>query len=405
MTNVQHEAPAFPMARPPGCPLDPPAEYGRMRAEAPVAPAILPDGSRTWLISRYADVRAVLRDPRVSADLRKPGFPIISAAERTLVDVGFHPGFIRTDPPEHGQLRRMVSADFTIRRVKALRPAIQRLVDERVDRIIDGPKPVDLVAELALPVPSTVICWLLGVPVADIGKFNEWTRAVVDADTTPEQTQEANAAILGYFDELIAIKQREPADDIVSRLVRQHEAGKLTRPDVLTTSMLLLVAGHETTANMISLGVLTLLQHPEQAAALRENAGLASRAVEELLRYLSISEFATTRVATEDLEVGGRLIRAGDGIVALTPSANRDATAFPDPDTVDIHRKSRQHVAFGFGPHQCVGQSLARAELQIVFPTLLRRIPGLRLAVPAEELRYKLNEGIFGVLSLPVAWD
>ncbi|SFP00956.1 Cytochrome P450, partial [Saccharopolyspora antimicrobica] len=287
---TEHEAPAFPMARPPGCPLDPPAEYGRMRAEAPVAPAILPDGSRAWLISRYADVRAVLRDPRVSADLRKPGFPIISAAERTLVDAGFHPGFIRTDPPEHGQLRRMVSADFSIRRVKALQPAIQRLVDELLDRIVTGPKPVDLVTELALPVPSTVICWLLGVPVADIGKFNEWTRAVVDADTTPEQTQEANAAILGYFDELIAVKQREPADDIVSRLVRQHEAGKLTRPDVITTSMLLLMAGHETTANMISLGVLTLLQHPEQAAALRENADLAARAVEELLRYLSISE-------------------------------------------------------------------------------------------------------------------
>ncbi|GAA0503783.1 cytochrome P450 [Saccharopolyspora subtropica] len=400
-----HEVLTFPMARPTGCPLDPPEHYRAMRQSAPVARATLPDGSPTWLVSRYADVRAVLRDPRVSADLRAPGFPIISAAERALVDAGFHPGFIRTDPPEHGRLRQMVAHDFTIKRSSALRPDIQRLVDERIDAMLAGPRPADLVAELALPVPSTVICWLLGVPVDDIGSFNAWTRTIVDATTTPEETQAANTAILEYFDRLIAVKQREPGDDIVSRLVARHEAGELSRQDVLTTSMLLLVAGHETTANMISLGVLALLQHPEQAAALRDDPDLAPGAVEELLRYLSISEFATTRVAVRDLEVGGQVIRAGEGIVALTPSANRDAAVFADPDVLDIRRGSRQHVAFGFGPHQCVGQSLARTELRIVYPTLLRRIPTLRLAADPATLRYKRDEGIFGVHALPVTWD
>ncbi|GAA4868690.1 cytochrome P450 [Saccharopolyspora cebuensis] len=394
---------AFPMPRPAGCPFDPPAEFARLREQEPVARAVLPDGSPVWLLTRYHDVRAALRDPAASADLRAPGFPIVTAAERALVDHGVHPGFIRTDPPEHSRMRALVAADFGVRRAEALRPAIERLVDSCLDRVLAGPRPADLVAELAMPVPSTVICWVLGVPVDDIGSFNAWTRALVDAGSTPEQTQEANGAITAYLDRLITTKLDEPGDDLLSRLAEEHRRGGIGREDVLATAVLLLVAGHETTANMISMGALALLHHPERAAELRADPGLAPRAVEELLRYLSVSEFATTRAAVRDVEVGGRTIRAGEGLLPLTQAANRDPAVFADPDALDFHRRSKRHVAFGFGVHQCVGQSLARVELQVVYPALLRRIPTLRVA--DGELGLKQGEGIVGVRRLPVTWD
>lgn len=382
---------AFPMPRPAGCPFDPPAEFARLREQEPVSRAVLPDGSPVWLLTRYHDVRAALRDPAASADLRAPGFPIVTAAERALVDHGVHPGFIRTDPPEHSRMRALVAADFGVRRAEALRPAIERLVDSCLDRVLAGPKPADLVAELAMPVPSTVICWVLGVPVDDIGSFNAWTRALVDAGSTPEQTQEANGAITAYLDRLITAKLDEPGDDLLSRLAEEHRRGGIGREDVLATAVLLLVAGHETTANMIALGTLALLENPDQLALLRdaEDESVIASAVEELLRYLNITHNGRRRVALADIEIAGEVIRAGEGVIVPNDIGNRDPEVFADPDRLDITRDARRHVAFGFGVHQCLGQPLARLELQVVYGTLYRRLPGLRLATDRDRIPFK----------------
>ncbi|WP_158895466.1 cytochrome P450 [Amycolatopsis anabasis] len=382
--------PAFPMRRPARCPLGQPPDYPRLRAERPVAVARLYDDSRLWLLTRHKDVRAVLAVPRVSANQNAPGFPVPTPELRRIVlELNTNVGMLRTDPPRHDVLRRIVIRDFTVKRVEAMRPAIQRLVDERIDDLLAGDKPADLVTALALPVPSTVICWLLGVPVADQADFNRWSRLTNAAGVPAEQQATANAALLDYLRNLIVVKERHPGDDIISRLIEQREAGTIDAEEVLANTTLMLAAGHETTANMIALGTLTLLRHPEQAAALRDDPSLARNAV----------------VATEDIEIGGQVIRAGDGIAALNLAANRDPEAFADPDTLDIRRDTRRHVAFGYGVHQCLGQNLARAELQVVYPTLLRRIPSLRLAVELDEVEFRLDDPLFGLTSLPVTWD
>ncbi|GLW11248.1 cytochrome P450 [Microtetraspora sp. NBRC 13810] len=394
----------FPLARPADDPLAPPEIFRRLRDREPVTMATLWDGSRAWLVARHADVRAVLRDLPVSADITRPGFPRIFPLQQALPQ-GERPPFVLMDPPDHDVLRKLINADFVVRRIEALRPRIRRLVDEHVDAMLAGPRPADLVRAVALPVPSTVICWLLGVPVAEQGAFNEWTSTAIDATSTPERRAHAYGAIGGLLDRLLAEKEHRPGDDMLTRLARHVTSGAVSRHDALTTAMLILIAGHETTANMIALGTLTLLGHPEQADALRDDPGLAPNAVEELLRYLSIVDGVIGRVALEDFTLAGRQVRAGDGIVVLIPSANRDPGVFDDPDTLDLRRPARRHVAFGYGLHQCLGQPLARVELQVTLTTLLRRVPGLRLAVPMSELTFKQNDGVYGVRSLPLTWN
>jgi cytochrome P450 len=403
--NTSAEIPRFPMTRAAGCPLHPPPAVLALQAQAPIARVRLWDGSSPWLVTRYADQRALLADPRISHDSEHSGYPHPTAAlrERTKMSRTF----ITMDDPEHARLRRMVTARFAIKRVEALRPSIQRIVDGLIDQMLAGPKPVDLVQAFALPVPSLVICELLGVPYADHDFFQANSRILTNRESSPEAAREANGKLLGYLDRLVTEKLANAGDDLLSQLAIEHvKTGELTQQEEASMAVLLLLAGHETTANMIALGTLALLEHPDQLAALREadDPKLVAGAVEELLRYLTIVHSGLRRVALADIEIGDQTIRAGDGVIVATDAGNRDEEAFADPGSLDVHRDARRHVAFGFGVHQCLGQPLARVELQVVYGTLYRRIPSLRLAADREQVPFKHDGLIYGVYELPVTW-
>ncbi|HEY0640955.1 MAG TPA: cytochrome P450 [Pseudonocardiaceae bacterium] len=400
---TEHAAPPerkIPMAR--ECPFSPPAQYARMVRDEPVARVRLPNGDQVWALTRYADIRAMLTDARFSSDNRLPGYPVFSLeapSEQPLQTM------INLDAPAHGEARRKVISEYTAKRIKDLRPAVQRIVDERLDRILAGPQPVDLVAELAVPVPALVMCEQLGIPLADHEFFLSNATNLVSITATEADRDAAFGALAGYLMNLIMTKENEPGDDLISRqIAKNREAGDHDTMSLMGLTFLLLVAGHETSANMIALGTALLLEHPEQRERICADPSLTPNAVEEMLRYFTVSELAMVRVATEDVEIGDRTIRAGEGVVALINAANHDPEAFPDPDTFDIDRPARNHLAFGYGAHQCLGQSLARLEFQIVFDTLLARLPGLKLAVPFEELRFKSEEGVYGLHELPVTW-
>ncbi|MGW3966776.1 cytochrome P450 [Amycolatopsis sp. NPDC005003] len=396
------EIPEYPMTRAAGCPFDPPPAARALQEEARLARVRLWDGSTPWLVTRYADQRALLVDRRVSADITRPGYP--SPAPLPKGGTGF--GFILMDDPEHARLRKMVTAPFTIRRVAAMRPAVQRIVDDLIDELLAGSKPVDLVEAFALPVPSLVICELLGVPYADHGFFQENSKVIVRRDVTPEERAAGHQALIGYLDRLVGAKLENPADDLLSGVAARVAAGELTRVEAAQMGLLLLVAGHETTANMIALGTLALLEHPDQLALLREgdDPALVASAVEELLRYLNITHNGRRRVALEDIEIAGETIRAGEGLIMASDIGNRDPEAFPDGDRLDLTRDAHRHVAFGFGVHQCLGQPLARLELQVVYSTLYRRIPTLAPAVELGKIPFKHDGSVYGVYELPVTW-
>ncbi|WP_330347222.1 cytochrome P450 [Streptomyces sp. NBC_00582] len=394
--------PEFPMPRADRCPFDPPPALRELQEQAPLTKVRLWDGTEPWLVTRYADQRALLGDPRVSADTDRPGYPTKASPEAGEGKLSF----IMMDDPEHARLRRMVTAPFAIKKVEALRPAVQRIVDDLIDGLLAGPRPVDLVEEFALPIPSLVICELLGVPYDDHAFFQDNTRTMVHRDATAEQRGQASREVAGYLAGLIGKRLAEPRDDLLSSIAARITAGEIDHQQATEMALLLLIAGHETTANMIALGTLALLQHPDQLALLREtdDPRLVSSAVEELLRYLHITHLGRRRAVTEDIEIGGQIIRAGEGVIMVNEVANRDPEVFPDPDRLDLTRDARRHVAFGFGVHQCLGQPLARMELQAVYGTLYRRIPSLRLVGTLDDVRFKHDAFIYGVHSLPVTW-
>ncbi|MEV5670804.1 cytochrome P450 [Streptomyces sp. NPDC052503] len=393
-------APEFPMPRAEGCPFDPPPALKKEQEQGPLRKVRLWDGTTPWLVTRYADQRALLADPRTSADITRPGYPS-SAPVR-----GSSFSFILMDDPEHARQRRMVTAPFTIKRVEAMRPAVQKIVDGLIDDMLAGPPRADLVQAFALPVPSLVICELLGVPYADHDFFQENSKILISRSAAPEERGAAHAKLIGYLDELMGHKIARPADDLLSGLGTRVGAGELSRQEAAEMGVLLLIAGHETTANMIALGTLALLEHPDQLALLRDSDDpkAVAGAVEELLRYLNITHGGRRRVAVEDIEIGGEVIRAGEGIIVPNDIGNRDPEVFADPDRLDLGRDARRHVAFGFGVHQCLGQPLARMELQVVYSTLYRRIPTLRLDAGLEDLSFKHDGAVYGVYELPVAW-
>lgn len=393
--------PTVPAARATGCPFAPPPAYEQAHRTAPVSRVRLWDGSPCWLVTGHPQSRAVLGDQRFSADARHPGFPFLAPGRRELVG-RTTPTFLRLDDPEHARQRRMLTADFIVKRVEAMAPRIQRIVDDTLDRMTSGgARSADLVAEFALPVPSLVICDLLGVPYADHALFQSLSAVLLDIGAPPEAVGAAQRELTGYLSELTARKRRDPDDSLLGRLAARDDLGD---DEAAAMGVLLLVAGHETTANMTALGTLALLRRPDQAARLRAEPALMPGAVEELLRYLSIVHLGVPRVATEDVDLDGTRIRAGEGVLCMVSTANRDGTVFPDPGGLDVTRDARRHLAFGFGVHQCLGQPLARAELRIALATLLRRLPGLRIAVPPEEVRYRSDMIVYGVRELPVTW-
>ena len=394
--------PEFPMPRQSRCPFDPPPALKDLQQEGPLAKVRLWDGSESWLVTRYAEQRALLGDPRVSADTDRPGYPTKASPEAGEGKLSF----IMMDDPEHARLRRMVTAPFAVKKVEALRPAVQRIVDDLIDDMLAGPAPVDLVDAFALPIPSLVICELLGVPYEEHDFFQEHTRTMVRTTAAPEERGAASREVAGYLAGVVGKRIAEPKDDLLSSIAGRVTAGELTHQQATEMALLLLIAGHETTANMIALGTLALLQHPDQLAFLRESddPGLVASAVEELLRYLHITHLGRRRAVTEDIEIAGQVIKAGEGVIMVNEIGNRDPEVFADPDRLDITRDARRHVAFGFGVHQCLGQPLARMELQVVYGTLYTRIPSLRLAGDLRDVRFKTDAFIYGVHELPVSW-
>lgn len=379
------------------CPYDPVPEHVRLREdEGPVAKVRLPNGREVWALTRLADARAMLADPRFSSNRRQPGHPNYMPG----MPADAHRELIEMDPPEHTAARKAVIGEFTVKRMALLRPRVQQIVDDHIDRMLAGPKPADLVQALSLPVPSLVICEILGVPYADREFFQRRS-----ADFLGQRDRAALGEVVhdltSYMTELVMSKVKTPTDDLLSRQL----AKGVNVEDVIGLGFLLLIAGHETTANQISLGIFTLLDKPELAAQLRAEPDRISDAIEELLRFFTItSESGSSRMALEDVEIAGVPIAAGEGVVALAHTANRDPAAFADPDKLNLFRGARNHIAFGFGAHQCLGQNLARVELEIVYNTVLRRIPDLALAAPVDELRFKQNGPIYGLYELPVTW-
>ncbi|MFF9086259.1 cytochrome P450 [Streptomyces sp. NPDC014991] len=398
-------APAEPVAFPQDrtCPYHPPTGYDPLRDGRPLSRVTLYDGREVWVVTAHATARTLLADPRLSADRRRAGFPAVTArfeAARTR-----RVALLGEDDPEHQRQRRMMIPSFTVRRATELRPWIQRIVDGLLDAMIQQGPPAELVSAFALPVPSMVICGLLGVPYADHEYFEEQSRRLLRGPTG-EDTEEARRRLEEYLGGLIdaKAKETEPGDGILDELVhRRLRTGELERAEAVSLAIILLVAGHETTANMISLGTYTLLRQPGRAAELGADPALLPGAVEELLRMLSIAE-GLQRVAVEDIEVAGTTIRAGEAVLFATSVINRDPAVYDDPDALDLHRSARHHMAFGFGIHQCLGQNLARAELEIALGSLFARLPGLRLAAPAEEIPFKPGDTIQGMLELPVTW-
>ena len=394
-------APEYPMPR--TGPLDPPPDLYGLQREAPVCRVKLWDGSEPWLVTRHEDVRTVLTDPRLSVQTDRPGFPRFSAGAPS--SMGGRPTFISLDPPEHDVIRKMLAGSFTPRRMELLRPDLDRIADGLLDGMVAHGPPIDLVPEYALPLPSLVICRLLGVPYEDHERFQGWSRAFVDTTRQFESIADAGRRMTNYLDELVSIKEQTPGDDLLSRLLEEQvRPGALDKDSLVDIARLMLTAGHETTANAIALGVVTLLRHPLQLGELRDDPSLVRGAVEELLRYLTINHLGRRRVAIGDLVVGDQDIHAGDGVIAAADIANRDESIFTNPDAFDVHRDARQHVAFGFGIHQCLGQHLARLELEVALQTLFRRLPALALAVPFEELTFKHDKIVYGVDALPVRW-
>ncbi|WP_327709497.1 cytochrome P450 [Streptomyces sp. NBC_00464] len=398
---TETETVSFPQNR--TCPYHPPAGYpSASRGQQSVSRVRLFDGRTVWLVTGHAEARALLVDPRLSSDRENPAFPIF--APRLAATAQRRVELLGVDDPEHNVQRRMLIPSFTVRRAAALRPSIQEIVDRLLDAVAEQGPPAELVNAFALPVPSMVICALLGVPYADHEFFEAQSRKLLRGPAGSD-VDAAREALNEYFRTLIERKRRDPGEGLLDELIaKQLETGAVDLEELVRLAQILLVAGHETTANMISLGTLTLLQHPDQLALMRDGSGAGiPAAVEELLRFLSIAD-GLSRVAVEDIEVGGATFRAGDGVLLSAAVINRDESVYPAPDELDLGRGARNHVAFGFGIHQCLGQNLARAELEIALPALFSRLPGLRLAVPVEEIPFKPGDTVQGLLELPVTW-
>ena len=402
--SAQSEAPRFPFPPAP-VPYDPGQEVRELMAKCPVNRVVLPDDSTAWLVTGFDEAREVMIDQRYSRALVFAPGRKVYGVEATLADA-----MIAMDPPEHTRLRRLVAGAFTERRIQALRPRVALIVDDLIDAMLAGPRPADLSHAFSLMVPASVICVLLGVPIADVDRFREWSNTIfADWSRSRDKIAGAYAAMSRYMSELIAQKRKAPGDDLISVLIDARDsAGKLTEDELVQFCIGLLAAGHETTASSINISFVALCQYPEQLARLRAGPGLIPAAVEELLRYVIISGsgfIPLARVTREEVCLGGVTIPAGETVLPSFNVANRDPAAFADPDRLDVGRAPRTHLGFGAGAHHCLGAQLARMELQEAFRGLLTRLPGLRMTVPMSELEFRAGQAIASMRELPVTWD
>lgn len=393
--------PPLPMQR--GCPFDPPLQYKQLRVEQPISRVRTPRGDLAWLVTRHQDIRAVLTDRRFSSDPLAPGYPSYLSG-----DVAPPPGFfMQMDAPVHSRLRDLVIHEFKSAFVEELRPRMQSIVDGMIDDMLALKPPVDFVSVMALPTASLIICDLLGVPYEDSPFIQSRTDTVLDRSQTPEASQKAAFELMMYFDKVVTEKEVTPSDDLLGRLLADPANREVaTHQEFVGIAALLLLGGYDTMAQVMGLGTLTLLQNPDQLRDfLAAPEELGNGLVDEMVRYLTVNHAGLPRAATADVEVGGQLIRAGEGVLLMLSSGNRDEAAFPNADAFDIHRKVSTHVGFGHGLHKCIGAAFARAELQIAFNSLFRRVPSLRLAVSFEELSFRDEMVLYGMKSFPVTWD
>jgi cytochrome P450 len=375
---------------------DPYSVHARLRAAHPVAQVIMPGGTPAWLVTGYAQARAALTDPRL-LKLPKGWRP---DPDSILAALDLH--MLNLDPPDHERLRKLVNKAFTARRVEQLRPRITAITAELLDDMSTRDE-VDLLASFAFPLPITVICELLGVPVADRDDFRAWSATIVADTVSPEVFTDHATAMTAYFRRLMAERRREPADDLLSALISaRDDTDRLSENELLSMAFLLLVAGHETTVNLIASGTLALLLNPGELARLRADRSLLGSAVEELLRYTSPVNNATFRFTGEPAEIGGVFIGPGEVVLVSLSGANRDPSRYADTERLDLGRDSSGHLAFGHGIHYCLGAPLARLEAEIAFRGLVERFGDMTLAVPPAELRWRPSTLIHGLESLPV---
>ncbi|MDC0769533.1 cytochrome P450 [Streptomyces sp. HD] len=385
--------------------MDPPPQLAELRGGRAASRVTLWDGAHVWLVTSHAGVRAVLGDRRFTAVTSAPGFPMLTRTSQLVRANPASASFIRMDDPDHSRLRSMLTRDFLARRAEALRPAVRELLDDLLAKLVAGERPVDLVGGLTIPVPSRVITLLFGAGDERREFIESRSAVLIDRGYTPDQVAAARDELDGYLRELVEQRLADPGEDLISRLVLdQVRPGNLTVEELVPMCRLLLVAGHGTTTSQASLSLLSLLTDPGLAEALTEDPDLMPKAVEELLRFHSIVQNGLARAAVEDVQLDDVLIKAGEGVVLSLSAGNRDEGVFPDPDRLDPHRDARRHVAFGHGMHQCLGQWLARVELEEILAAVLRWMPGAKLAVPFEELDFRHEVSSYGLGALPVTW-
>ena len=385
-------------------PMHPPREYAAWGAEQRVSRVTQWNGAPAWFVTRYEDVRALLMDPRLSADATSPTYPAQTAA-LALVRRDYQV-FAQMDPPGHTAERKLLQAEFSAPATERLRPRVQALVDALIEKMTAGKSSADLVMEFAVPLPCQAICTLLGVPESDHAAIQKWSKDISSRSTS----HEAAAAMIkefcdGYLTDLVRLKNENPGDDLLSRLIVEHmRPGTVTPRKVVSLARLFLNAGHESTTGTLGLGLAALLYHPDELEKLRRDPSLIKSTIEEILRFTDVTHSGRLRVASEDIEMGGVTIRAGDAVIMHQPTADRQESVFQDPHRFDITRNPTQHLAFGAGIHRCIGQPLARMELQLGIGTLVRKLPTVRPTLPVEQLNFHGRMAIYGLESLPVAW-
>jgi len=378
--------PAWPFDR--ASALTPPAEFAQIRQTCPFSEVETWNGEPAWIATRWEDVRTVLADHRFSSNPATPG--VMPAPSEAALTFWQNKGtFDKLDPPEHDHERKMVTPEFTVRNVEQYRDAVIEIVDQLLDEMQARGGVVDLVQAFGNPLPAQITCVMMGLPTSDAPFFRRQLLTFMSQASSQDESKAAMQALLDYFDRVVADRIDQPTDDVAGRLVTHHVVnGELTREGARRMLLDLLIGGLDTTSSMIALGTVTLLEHPDQLHLLRENPAQWNQAVEELLRYLTIAQFIGSRTATDDVEIGTTTVRRGDGVIASLLAANWDPERFERPDQFDVTRDARGHVAFGFGVHQCIGQPLARLELQIAMPRLFERFPHLTLVTTSRDLEF-----------------
>ena len=385
--------------------FNPTPELREIRETTGVRTAVNAFGMTVYLVTRHDDIKEVLSDHERFSNARPPGFvvpgaPTVSDEELASARAG---NLLGLDPPEHQRLRRMLTPEFTIRRMKRLQERIVEIVDQQLDAMESAGPPSDLVSRFALTIPSLVICELLGVPYDDRDDFQRRSARQLDLSIPIPERLDLQRQARAYMQSLVERSRQHPGDDILGMLVREHGA-ELTDDELIGVAGLLLLAGHETTSNMLGLGTLALLRHPDQLAAVRDDPDAVGPAVEELLRWLSIIHSAIPRITTTDVEIAGVGIPAGQLVFVSLPSGNRDPEFTDSPEVLDIRRGAPGHLAFGHGVHHCLGAPLARMEMRIAFPALLQRFPTLALAEDFADVQFRSFHFIYGLKSLAVKW-